>query len=75
MPKFLATPLSSLVVDEENLVIGFGLPTLEMLPPSLLRPTQTYFADLHITIKSDPRLKVGIKINSWCNMQPHQRKL
>ena len=33
--KFLATPLPSLVVDEENLVIGFGPPTLEMLPPSL----------------------------------------
>ena len=24
--KFLTTPLPSLVVDEENLVIGFGLP-------------------------------------------------
>ena len=36
--KFLATPLPSLVVDEENLVIAFGLPTLEMLPPSLCRP-------------------------------------
>ena len=33
--KFLITPLPSLVVDKENLVIGFGPPTLEMLPPSL----------------------------------------
>ena len=27
---------ASLVVGEENLVIGFGPPTLEMLPPSLV---------------------------------------
>ena len=33
--KLLATPLPSLVVDEESLVIGFGPPTLEMLPPLL----------------------------------------
>ena len=26
LSKFLATPLPSLVVDEENLVIGFGPP-------------------------------------------------
>ena len=35
--KFVAAPLLSLVVDEENVVIGFGPPTLEMLPPSLPR--------------------------------------
>ena len=35
--KFLATPLPALVVGEENLVIGFGPPTLEMLLPSLAR--------------------------------------
>ena len=34
--KILATPLPALVVGKENLVIGFGPPTLEMLPPSLL---------------------------------------
>ena len=33
--QFLATPLQALVVHEENLVLGFGPPTLEMLPPSL----------------------------------------
>ena len=33
--KFLAMPQPALVVGEENLVIGFGPPTLEMLPPSL----------------------------------------
>ena len=34
--KFLATPLTALIVGEENLVIGFGPPTLEILPPSLI---------------------------------------
>ena len=39
---FLATPLQSLVVGEENLIIGFAPtpppppPTLEMLPPLLV---------------------------------------
>ena len=33
--KFLATSLPVWVVGEENLAIGFGPPTLEMLPPSL----------------------------------------
>ena len=33
--KCFATPLLALFVGEENLVIGFGPPTLEMLPPSL----------------------------------------
>ena len=36
--KYLATPLPALVVGEENLVISFAPPpTLEMLPPSLLK--------------------------------------
>ena len=34
--KFLATSLPAVVVGEENLIIGFGPLTLEMLPPSLV---------------------------------------
>ena len=40
--KYFAAPLLVLVVGEENLVIGFGPPTLEMLPPSLVQTMELF---------------------------------
>ena len=59
--KFLATPLPSLVVDEENLVIGFGPPTLEMLLPSLLADTALYC----ICIKSQISMQNFVNSEAW----------
>ena len=66
--QFLATPLPALVVSEKNLVIDFGPPTLEMLPPSLTTVLLNRLGQLEKFRLFQIRLEVELELHSFSKL-------